>query len=45
VNPPDSAPPAAALARALSWLVIALIAAAVVYASWIAFVNWDDIAV
>ena len=42
---PNRAAPALALTTALSWLVIALMLAAIIYAGWIAIVNWNRIGV
>lgn len=44
---PDAgnAPPAAALTRALSLVIVALMLVAAVYATWIAIRNWSHIGV
>jgi hypothetical protein len=45
VPDPTARPPAAALTRALSWLTIALMALATVYALWMVIRNWSHIGV
>lgn len=45
MSEPSFSPPAAALTRGLSLLVIALMVAAMVYAGWIVVRNWSHIGV
>ena len=42
---PNFSPPATALTRALSLLMIALMLVAIVYSFWIAMRNWSHISV
>jgi hypothetical protein len=41
----DTPAPVAGVARALSWLIIALMIVAIAYASWIVIQNWNAISV
>jgi hypothetical protein len=44
-EPGISTPPAASLTKALAALVIVLMLVAIVYATWIAILNWSHIGV
>lgn len=45
VPEPSESPPAAGLTRILSLVMIALMLGSIIYAAWIALVNWSHIGV